>query len=99
MRWPAWSCIPHCEGEIVDVSFGEEQTIETPDNRRWKLDKMRISIMERVREWVARKIGDPFATADRYVAKLPADATLKLIREAEDLRDELATFMPGSRLW
>jgi hypothetical protein len=74
------------------ISFGEEQQITTADGRVWTLDKMRHRHTKAFCAWITAKIGDPFETASRFIKELPATESVRLIKEAESVRDQLRNF-------
>lgn len=73
------------------IEFGSEQAIEA-NGRTYRLDKLRLKQIRRFREWVQERVGDPFATAERFVDRLPAAEAMSLVRRAEKVAEDLAAF-------
>lgn len=75
---------------MIDLS--KEQTLDTPDGRKWQLSKLRLAMVQEWRAKVTEKVGDPFALVDRFIDKLSPPETVKLIKEAESIRDQVQCF-------
>lgn len=73
------------------IDFGSTQTIETPRGS-YTLDKLRLRQIREWRDHVAERLGDPFAEAERFVERLPREEAMKLLKEAEAVRDQLQAF-------
>ncbi len=60
---------------------------------------MRIHQIRAFRDWIAERIGDPFATVERFLPRLPSSDAMKMIKEAEVVRDDLQSFGLGTALF
>lgn len=66
--------------------------------REWIFSRVEMRLIEEFRDWIASRIGDPFAAVERFAGKLPDDQVIALFREAEAVRDGLASFSIGNAL-
>lgn len=84
------------------ISFGEPQKVKVklPDGtfREWTVGRVEIRVIRAFRDWIAERLGDPFAAAERWVDKLPPEQAVLMVREAEQTRDQLASFSLGCPL-
>mgnify|MGYP001582727139 CR=1 FL=1 len=71
---------------------GKQQDIRLADGRFARLGKLRLSVLRAFRDWVAEKAGDPFETVERWIDRVPAEETVRQLKEAEDVRDQLRFF-------
>lgn len=76
-------------------SPGQEQTVIV-DGRAYPLGKLRVRVLRAWREWIAERIGDPFADVERFIGRVPEAETARQLREAELLRDGLRYFSLGA---
>lgn len=74
------------------LNLGSEQVITLDDGRSFRLDKMRLRMIRDFRDWIAGRVGDPFAVAERFVDKLPGPEAMALVKEAEETKQELESF-------
>lgn len=73
------------------IEFGSEQTIDIGE-RKYRLGKMRLKYIREFRDWIRAKVGDPFALVERFIDRLPAEQTMALLREAEEVKRDLESF-------
>ena len=79
------------------IHFGEEQTIQVGD-KAYRLSRWKLRHMRAFRDWIAERIGDPFAHLDRLIDKVPVELAREEIRRAEEVRDQLQAFSLASPL-
>lgn len=73
------------------LNLGQEQTVKTSE-RAWRLSRLEIPILHGFRDYIAEKIGDPFARAEKVIKMLPASEARARILEAEAVQDQLEGF-------
>lgn len=80
------------------LKLGEEQEIQTPDGRRWRLSRLELRHVRAFREWVETRIGDPFQVVERFLGKLDDSQLMPLLKEAEQVKHQLRAFSMGCPL-
>ncbi|HEX5272707.1 MAG TPA: hypothetical protein VFW33_19555 [Gemmataceae bacterium] len=80
------------------LKLGEEQQIQTPDGREWTLGRLELRTVRAWRDYIRKQIGDPFATVDRYLGKVKDELLMPLLKEAEEVKRQLACFGMGTPL-
>lgn len=80
------------------LKLGEEQTIQTPDGREWTLGRLDLKVIRAWREYVQKREGDPFAVVDRYLGKIKDELLMPMLKDAEEVKKQLACFGFGSPL-
>lgn len=73
------------------INLGSEQAVEAA-GKSYRLGKLKLRHIRAFRDWVAARVGDPFATAERFVDRLPPAEAMTLVKEAEQLKRELEGF-------
>jgi hypothetical protein len=77
---------------------GVEQTISLPDGRVFTLGRLTVGVLRSWRDWIANRVGDPFAYVEKWLGKIPEAESLRQLREAEEVRDQLRYFSLGAPL-
>lgn len=73
------------------LSLGKETTVEAL-GRTWRLGRLELRVIREFRDWIAAKVGDPFAKVERVLKFLDKEEGLKRIKEAESIADQLEGF-------
>lgn len=73
------------------MNFGSEQTIRYKD-KSYRLGRLTIGVLESFRNYVAEVVGDPFLLAERFLGKIPAEESVRMVREAEAVARQLKQF-------
>lgn len=71
---------------------GKQQDIQLPSGRYARLGRLRLSVLRSFRDWVAELVADPFEVVERWIDRVPAEETVRQLRQAEDVRDQLRYF-------
>ncbi len=77
---------------------GVEQTISLPSGQEFTLGRLSVAVLRTWRDWVANRVGDPFELVERFLGKIPEAESVRQLRAAEDLRDQLRYFNLGTPL-
>lgn len=49
-------------------------------------------MLRALKDWITEGVGDPFETVERYLGRVPEAETVRQLKEAEDIRDQLRFF-------
>jgi hypothetical protein len=79
------------------LELGSESVIEM-DGKKWILSRFHIGILHAWRDWIAKQIGDPFATVERLAKYLDKSEMLPRIKDAEAICEQLRGFSMGCPL-
>lgn len=71
---------------------GSETPITLPDGRTFTLGRLEVRHIRALRDFVAAREGDPFELAERFLGKIPQEESLRMIREAEEIKKQLRCF-------
>lgn len=70
-------------------STGQEQTIEVPGGKTYRLRRLTVGALRKWFDWVAAQAGDPFATVERFLGRIPDEALKEEFKAACSVRDDL----------
>lgn len=79
------------------LQLGKESTVQAL-GKTWVFGRAELSVIAEFKDWVAAQIGDPFFVVDRYADKLSPEMFREKLKEAEAVRDQLASFSLGCAL-
>lgn len=73
------------------LQLGKETTVHAR-GKKYTLGRVTLAVIFGFGEWIKEQLGDPFALAERFVGRLPADEWTRLFKEAEATARELEAF-------
>lgn len=76
------------------VNLGRETHV-TIDGKTWIVGRVELSVLEEFRDWVREQVGDPFDHVERLAKILPPAEVVAMAKEAQDIRNQLASFTLG----
>lgn len=79
------------------MNLGKSTTVPAL-GKIWTLGRITVGLIEAFAAWIREREPDPFAAAERFVDKLPREDALKLLDEAKQKADQLASFSLASPL-
>ncbi len=71
---------------------GREQTVQVQGGRAYHLGKLTLAILRQFEAYVAERVGDPFEHVERWLGRVSEAETMRQLKVAEDLRDQLRFF-------
>jgi hypothetical protein len=71
---------------------GTEQKVFVPGLREFRLGRLTLKVLRAFQQFVAERIGDPFEHVERWLGRVPESETVRMLRAAEDVRDQLRFF-------
>jgi hypothetical protein len=57
-----------------------------------RLGRLTVAVLHAFRDYAAEVVGDPFEAVERFVGRAPDEAVSRMLRDAEDVRDQLRYF-------
>lgn len=74
------------------LQLGDVQQVTTPDGRQWELSRLELRHIRAFRDWIKSRVGDPYATVDRFLGKIGDEQLIDMLREAEKVAFQLRNF-------
>lgn len=68
------------------------------DGKTWTVGRLTKKVVDQFRDWVAEQIGDPYKTAKLFIDKVDSTLAGKLIKDAEEICNQLSSFTFNSDL-